>query len=266
MSRITESRIRLNRTATNLGHPAPNTARESTLKQWVKLATEAQLLGWHSHRGRTTTKPSVIQSWIYRRAHWQMESIVNPENDSAEITARYVIGNERNEFILPSKLSTEQRKEYPLKVKDELKPRFKEQINKRIISHLKRRDYDTIAKVRFKMKLKLHNQEGKETEREVHTKQFDVRLKSGAERNKFFNKIDEEWTGVYRRFTSESFLKNIDEDVLNPEVKMNRDDYNEGNSWNYWSIYSIESMTIEIQFPFSKNNATHVAQVMKGPI
>ena len=25
-------------------------------------------------------------------------------------------------------------------------------------------------------------------------------------------------------------------------------------------------MTIEIQFPFSKNNATHVAQVMKGPI
>ena len=39
MSRITESRIRLNMTATNLGHPAPNTDRENTLKQWVKLAT-----------------------------------------------------------------------------------------------------------------------------------------------------------------------------------------------------------------------------------
>jgi len=121
--------------------------------------------------------------------------------------------------------------------------------------------------------LKLHNQEGKEAEREVHTKQFDVGLKSGAERNKFFKKIDEEWTGVYRRFTSENFLKNIDEDVINPasqgldpEVKMNREDNNEGNSWDYWSIYSIKSMTIEIQFPFSKNNATHVAHIMKGPM
>ena len=79
-------------------------------------------------------------------------------------------------------------------------------------------------------------------------------------------KIYEEWTGFYRRFTSENFLRNIDEEVLNPEVKMNREDYNEGNSWDYWSIYSIKSMTIEIQFPFSKNNATHIAQVMKGSI
>ena len=47
---------------------------------------------------------------------------------------------------------------------------------------------------------------------------------------------------------------------------MNREDYSEGNYWDYWSIYSIKSMTIEIQFPFSKNNSTHVAQVMKGPI
>ena len=31
-------------------------------------------------------------------------------------------------------------------------------------------------------------------------------------------------------------------------------------------IYSISSLTLEIQFPFSKNNSTHVAQVMKGPI
>ena len=91
-------------------------------------------------------------------------------------------------------------------------------------------------------------------------------MKSGAERNNFFKRIDEEWTGVYKRFSSENFLRNIDEDVLNPEVKMNREDNNEGNYWDYWSIYSIKSMTIEIQFPFRKNNATHVAQVMKGPI
>ena len=134
-----------------------------------------------------------------------MESKVNPENDSATITARYIIGDERKEFILPNNLSAEERKEYPLLVKDQLIPRFKEQINKRLLPHMKRRDYDTIAKVRFKMELKLHNQEEKEREREVHTKQFDVRLKSGAERNKFFKKIDEEWTGVYRRFSSRNF-------------------------------------------------------------
>jgi len=73
-----------------------------------------------------------------RIRHWQMESTVNPKNDSATITARYIIRNERKEFILPNNLSTEQRREYPLRVKDELKPRFKEQINKRILSHMKR--------------------------------------------------------------------------------------------------------------------------------
>ena len=93
-------------------------------------------------------------------------------------------------------------------------------------------------------------------------------MKSGAERNKFFNKIDEEWSGVYRKFATENpnFIRNISEDVLNPEVKMNQEYYNEGNYWEYWSIYSIKSMRMEIHFPFSKNNATHVAQVMKGPI
>ena len=75
-------------------------------------------------------------------------------------------------------------------------PRFKEQINKRILPHLKRRDYDVTPDVRFKMKLKLRNQEEKGREREVHTKQFKVQLKSGAERNKFFKKIDDEWSGV----------------------------------------------------------------------
>ena len=64
--------------------------------------------------------------------------------------------------------------------------------------------------------------------------------------------------------SSENFLRDMDEDVLNPEVKINREDYNDEKYWDYWSIYSISSLTIEIQFPFSKNNATHVAQVMKG--
>ena len=164
--KITTSRIKLNQIATRLGHPSPNTARETTLKKWVKLATEAELLGWHSHGGIMTTKPSKIQSWIDRRGHWQMESKVNPENDSAKITARYIIGNERKEFIIPNNISTEERKEYPLLVKYQLKPRFKEQVNKRLLPHMKRKEYETVAKVRFKMKLKLHYQEEKERERE----------------------------------------------------------------------------------------------------
>ena len=39
--KITTSRIILNQIATRLGHPYPNTARETTFKKWVKLATEA---------------------------------------------------------------------------------------------------------------------------------------------------------------------------------------------------------------------------------
>ena len=93
------------------------------------------------------------------RGNWQMESKVNPDNDSAKKTARYIINNERKQFILPSNLSAEQRKEYPLLIKDELTPSFKEQINKRLLPHLKRKDYDNIAKVRFKMEIKMRNQE-----------------------------------------------------------------------------------------------------------
>ena len=80
---------------------------------------------------------------------WVMESKINPKNDSASITARYIINEERKSFILPSSLSAEQRKEYPLLIKDELAPRFKEQINKRLLPHLKRNDYDTTHRCSF---------------------------------------------------------------------------------------------------------------------
>ena len=72
----------------------------------------------------------VVETLI--RGNWQMESKVNPDNDSATITARYIVGDETKEFILPNNLSAEQRKEYSLLVKDQLTPRFKEQINKRL--------------------------------------------------------------------------------------------------------------------------------------
>ena len=45
---------------------------------------------------------------------------------------------------------------------------------------MKRRNYDNVAKVRFKMKLTMRNDEEKERQRTVHTKQIDVQLKSGA--------------------------------------------------------------------------------------
>ena len=166
-----------------------------------------------------------------------MESKVNPQNDSAVITARDVNGDEGRYFILTENLSAQYIKEYRLVIKNELTPRFKGKINIRILRHMKRRDYDNTAKVRFKMELTMRNNEGKDRKRTVHTKQIDVRLKNGADRNKYFKRIDEEWTGVYRIFSSENFLKDMDEDVLNPEVKMNREDYNDEKSWDYWSIY-----------------------------
>ena len=67
-------------------------------------------------------------------------------------------------------------------------------------------------------------------------------------------------------FSSEDFQRAMNEDVLNLEVKINSEDYSDENYWNYWSIYFISSLTIEIQLPFSKNNPTRCTQVMKGPI
>ena len=184
--------------------------------------------------------------------HWQMESKVNPENDSAVITSRHMIDGKADEYVLPDTMSPEERKEYPLKLKDELTPRFKEQMNRRIIPHMRMRNYDTDAKERFIMILKMKNNEGEERIRNVRTKPIDVRIKSGKDRDKFFKRIDDEWSGVYRRFTTENILKNIDEDVLNPEVKMNREYYQDNNSWDYWYIYSISSLSIEIQFPLAR--------------
>ena len=64
--------------------------------------------------------------------------------------------------------------------------------------------------------------------------------------------------------TTKNIIKNIDEDVMNPEVKMSREDYQDTKYWDYWYIHSISSLSAQIQFPFSKNNSTHIAQVLKG--
>ena len=57
---------------------------------------------------------------------------------------------------------------------------------------MKRRYYDTTAKFRFKMELTMRNNEGKDRKITVHTKHIDVGVKSGADRNKIFKRIDEE--------------------------------------------------------------------------
>ena len=69
-----------------------------------------------------------------------MASKVNPQNDSAVITARYFSGYERKYFILPEKVSADQRKEYLLTIKDELTTRLKDQINIRILPHMKMKE------------------------------------------------------------------------------------------------------------------------------
>ena len=70
---------------------------------------------------------------------------------------------------------------------------------------MKRRDYDTTAKFRFKIEMTMRNNDKKDRKRTVHTRQIDVRMKSGADRNKFFKIIDEEWTGDYMRFRVKTF-------------------------------------------------------------
>ena len=47
---------------------------------------------------------------------------------------------------------------------------------------------------------------------------------------------------------------------------MNREDYNENNSWDYWYINSIKNFKLTIQFTYDENDPTHKPQVLTGPI
>ena len=127
---------------------------------------------------------------------------------------------------------------------------------------MKRSDYDNVDKVRFEMKLTMKNAEGGYRKRKFQTIPIDVRLKSEAYRNEFFKIIDEEWTGVYRRFTSENFLKHIDEDVFEPRSEDESRILQRGKLLGTTVIFILLAVCqLEIQFPFIKNIATHIAQV-----
>ena len=135
---------RIREIATTLGHPFPNTAREPTLRKWVRLATEAQLLGWHPHGGRMTTKPAVIQEWINKhrqplpvvprlRGHWRFKTKVNPLADTVNILSTYVRNSHEEHFVLPEDISREERKNYPIQLLEEkLEGEYKKEIKDRI--------------------------------------------------------------------------------------------------------------------------------------
>ena len=155
---------------------------------------------------------------------------------------------------------------------NEIEDKMKREMNTRILKHINRTDiengYDFPCNVRLGVNLDMKNNEGEIKHFKPHTKRIKIQLKNGADRERLFKKIEEEWNGVYNKFgyRGNNPLVNISEDVLNPEISMNREDYNEKNSWDYWQIYSIKNYELDIQFTYNENDPTHKPQVMKGPI
>ena len=204
---------------------------------------------------------------------WIIESKINPKNDSAEFVVLYYEGDEKTDFILPDDITAEERKAYPMTLLNgEIKEKLKREMNTRILKHINRADiengYDFSCDVRLKVNLDMKNNEGEIKHFKPQTKKIKIQLKNGADRERLFKKIEEEWNGVYNKFgyRGNNPLVNISEDVLNPEISMNREDYNEKNSWDYWFIYAIKNYELDIQFTYNENDPTHKPQVMKGPI
>ena len=69
--------------------------------------------------------------------HWQIETVINPRTDNVSMKAVWIPNSEgRSElFVIPEYITHEERKDYPMKIKRELKTKFLEQM-KRIIPHL----------------------------------------------------------------------------------------------------------------------------------
>ena len=143
--------------------------------------------------------------------YWRLESEVNPRKDIVTITERYVnkYTGKHSKLIIPENLSREERLNYPMRIKDELKPTFKQEINRRIIPALRRRDYDAQPYVRFTSIVEVKNNEGEIRVRPVHTRKWRIRIRSGTERNRFFEEITRKWEGVFKSFRSENWIRRI---------------------------------------------------------
>ena len=277
---------RIREIATTLGHPFPNTAREPTLRKWVRLATEAQLLGWHPHGGRMTTKPEVIQEWINKhrqplpvvprlRGHWRFKTKVNPMADTVDILSTYVRNSHEEHFVLPEDISREERKNYPIQLLEEkLEGEYKKEIRDRILPRLRNID-NAHAKVRFKMKTTMKNSEGEPRNREVHTGQIEINLSRAQERNRIFEAIKDrnglihitnfQYMPLVKELLNNG-LEQCNPNILNPEIEMNQEDFVSGDSSDYWYLYSINSFELEIEFIFRGNNSNHNPQILTGPI
>ena len=125
------------------------------------------------------------------------------------------------------------------------------------------------------MKAIMKNSEGIPRNKLVHTTKMELRIGREADRKKLFKAIKDEWLKVYSKYSifqnsnnraPEQWFRAIHEDVMNPEVEMNQDDYVSGDSSDYWFLYSISSFQLEIDFPFRENNPNDVAQALHGAI
>ena len=132
--------------------------------------------------------------------------------------------------------------------------------------HINRSDIDIEAEGRITMVMTMKNSEGESKERKIQTRLVPIRLKveqTETGSSKIFKMNGKQFTinTVGERGT-ETWLR----DVMNHEEEMNREDYHEGKSWDYWFIYSIKRYKLEIRFPYNPNKPTHQAQVIHGAI
>ena len=186
---------------------------------------------------------------------WIIESKINSKNDSAVFVANYYEGDEKTDFILPDDITAEERNSFPMTLLNtDIKETMKREMNTRILKRINRTDnengYDFPCDVNLKVNLDMKNNEDEIKHFKPQTKKIKIQLKDGADRERLFKNIEEEWNGVYNKFgyRGNNPLVNISEDVLNPEISMNREDYNEKNSWDYWFIYAIKNYELDVQF------------------
>ena len=90
---------------------------------------------------------------------WRIDTVVNPRNDSIQILAL----PEGELFILPEDITTEERKEYPMRIMtDTLEEKFLNEINRSMIPHIPHNliENDIEARARLTIMLKMENSEG----------------------------------------------------------------------------------------------------------
>lgn len=162
---------------------------------------------------------------------------------------------------------------YPLTVKDELVPHFKREINQRIIPGPFFIDViKSFCPISSAFQSKSDILLGMNCSLSffsfiIHQSERKLEADTGCS-----IKILSLQVGVYKNFRSENWMRRMgtnlydEEKDINPEVEMNREEYNEKNYWDYWSIYSIKSLSLEIQFNFRENNPAYITSIERTNI